>query len=179
MRSRLRQVSISVANCVPVIARPGAMDSMRLACFSKSPDGLATCAFPGEAPSVLGEDGNARFEQRTASWGLESLGASGPVLPADLNCPDPAMRCATEDSHASLHHTPRNTGCCRFSACRRCGGNWVFGLEPIHHALDAVDVAKGDIALPAQSCRPIDMGDVVVGGGIDATERLEKDSVVT
>ena len=57
------------------------------------------------------------------------------------------------------------------------GGAWVFGLEPVHHCLDAVDVGVGDVVFLAEPRGHVDMGDVVAGGRVDAVQRLQKDPV--
>ena len=53
----------------------------------------------------------------------------------------------------------------------------IFGLEPVDHRLDAVDLGIAEVVLGAQRGGHVDMGDVVAGGRIDPVERLEKDPV--
>src|SRR5580700_10582302 len=57
---------------------------------------------------------------------------------------------------------------------RREGRARILGLEPVHDALDPVDVLRPNVVAPGQRRGDVDMGDVVTGCRIDAIKGLEE-----
>src|SRR6266849_3397755 len=155
-------------------------DTPRL--FLEVPDEFAPGPFAGERAAVLGEDRDARAEQRAAHRGdqrdaahqvedFRRVGFAGAGLSA------------AQQRIAARHRAiggeilgAADSGRVLDAAAREEGAR-ILGLQPVDDGLDTVDLVVGDAVLGAERGRHIDMGDVVTGRRIDPVEGFEKDPV--
>ena len=133
------------------------------------PDEFAAGAFLRDAAAVLREDRDARAEQgaahrrdqRHAAHQLEDfrrVGFAGPGFGAAQQRIAAGHR--TIGSEVLRAAGPRRD----VDAAARESWARIFGLQPVHHRFDAVDVLVCDVVLFAEACGDVDMSDVVAGG---------------